>query len=202
MTNPLLTCLILLLCGGFPLYAEDELTLFSSSLYEGNQSHSGPLGVSLSIKEPILITEVGAFESNPRAPFLIRVAVYDNSTKQLVPGTKIYEITRENANREGDYRFTSVEQITLNPGSYMLVAQGYTNDQQNGNQYCGGNGPSVDGGDLISIEASYWNHGAMSYPTRTDDKQNAYHAANIKFRGLSSSTGSGLKTSPGLRKTR
>jgi hypothetical protein len=202
MTNQSLTFLFLLFCVGFPLYAEDEITLFSSSLYEGNQSHSGPLGVSLSIKEPILITEVGAFESNPEAPFLIRVAVYDNSTKQLVPGTKIYEITRENARREGDYRFTSVEQITLNPGSYMLVAQGYTNDQQNGNQHCGGNGPSVDGGDLIYIEASYWDIGAIGYPTRADGKQNAYHAANIKFRGSVPSTGSGIKTSPGMRTTR
>ena len=163
----------------------EELTLFSASLHEGNQGHTGALGRVIDVKEAIRVTEIGAFESNQTAPYKIKVAIYNNSTKELVPGSKIYEINRENSSREKKYRFMKVESFVLPPGSYMLVAQGYYYDQQNGNTCYGGAGPGVKGVDCIAVGSSAWDEGGMIYPSRPDG--NAYHAANIKFMKASDS---------------
>ena len=161
------------------LSAGEVKTLFTSSLHEGNQGHTGPLGRIIDVKVPISITEVGAFESNTTGPFVIKVAIYDSTTKKLAAGSEIYEVNRNNSERQKKYRFKKISEITLQPGSYVLVAQGYNNDQQNGNTGHGGAGPGVHGGNCITVQASLWGEGALSYPTRADD--NLYHAANIKF---------------------
>jgi hypothetical protein len=161
------------------LSAGEVKTLFTSSLHEGNQGYTGPLGRIIDVKVPISITEVGAFESNSTGPFVIKVAIYDNTTKNLAAGSEIYEVNRTNSERQKKYRFTKISKITLQPGSYVLVAQGYNNDQQNGNTGHGGAGPGVHGGDCITVQASLYGEGALSYPTRADG--NLYHAANIKF---------------------
>ena len=161
------------------LSAGEVKTLFTSSLHEGNQGHTGPLGRIIDVKVPISITEVGAFESNTTGPFVIKVAIYDSTTKKLAAGSEIYEVNRNNSERQKKYRFKKISQITLQPGSYVLVAQGYNNDQQNGNTCHGGAGPGVHGGNCITVQASLWGEGALSYPTRADG--NLYHAANIKF---------------------
>jgi hypothetical protein len=161
------------------LSAGEVKTLYTSSLHEGNQGHTGPLGRIIDVKVPITITEVGAFESNTTGPFVIKVAIYDNTTKKLAAGSEIYEVNRNNSERHKKYRFKKISKITLQPGSYVLVAQGYNNDQQNGNTGYGGAGPGVHGGDCITVQASLWGEGALSYPTNADG--NLYHAANIKF---------------------
>ena len=161
------------------LIADEELTLFSSSLHEGNQSYTGSLGRVLEIKEKIKVMEIGAFESNPNGPFSIKVAIYDNNTKDLVSGSKIFSINRENSKWRKQFRFIKIEPLSLSPGSYMLVAQGYNNDQQNGNTGLGGSGPGVNGGDCISVGASAFGAESISYPNSPDG--NVYHAANIVF---------------------
>ena len=156
-----------------------EKTLFLSSLIEGNQGHPGCLGFDLNTNKSIEITEVGAFESNEVGPFSINVAIYDNRTKEFVAGTQVYEINRNNSKLEKKYRFKKITPIRLPIGSYRIVAQGYSIDQQNGNTYHGGIGPAINGDDSISVGSSFWNNGGISYPTTAD--RNIYHAANIKY---------------------
>ena len=170
---------ILVVMYAAPLCADDETVLFTSSLHEGNQGYTGSLGRFIDVKAPIKITEVGAFESNPTGPFVIKIAIFDNDTKELVTGSRIYEINRNNSKLHDKYRFRKIEAITLKPGSYMLVAKGYNNDQQNGNTGHGGAGPGVNGGDRISVLASAFGGESLGYPPTQDG--NLYHAANIKF---------------------
>lgn len=181
--------------------AGDEIALFSSSLFEGNQSYSGPLGTDITVKKPIRITNIGAFESNPKGPFVIKVAIYDTSTKDLASGTQIYEVTRDNSRLEDQFRYLSIKPLVLRPGSYILVAQGFSNDQQNGNKWCGGEGPKVHGEDLVVVGSSYYADGRISFPTIPDKNQNAYHFANLKFTELDSDNSEESQAGPKLRKT-
>jgi len=181
--------------------AGDEIALFSSSIIEGNQSHSGPLGTDITVKKPIRITDIGAFESNPKGPFVIKVAIYDTSTKDFASGTQIYEVTRDNSRLEDQYRYLPIKPLVLKPGSYILVAQGFSNDQQNGNKWCGGEGPKVHGGDVVVVGSSYYADGRISFPTIPDKNQNAYHFANLKFTEFDSDNSEGGQTGPKLRKT-
>ena len=181
------------------LFAGEAKTLFTSSLHEGNQSHTGPLGRIIDVKVPITITEVGAFESNTTGPYVIKVAIYDNSAKKLATGSEIYEVNRNNSERQKKYRFRKISEVTLQPGSYVLVAHGYNNDQQNGNTYIGGSGPGVHGGNCITAQASLWGEGALSYPTNADG--NLYHAANIKFyEGVNTQTTSSSSVTSTIRR--
>ena len=183
------------------LFAGEVKTLFTSSLHEGNQSCTGSLGRIIDVKVPITITEVGAFESNTTGPFVIKVAIYDSTTKKLAAGTEIYEINRNNSERQKKFRFKEISEITLQPGSYVLVAQGYNNDQQNGNSGHGGSGPGIHGGDCITVQASLWGEGALSYPTNADG--NLYHAANIKFyEGVNTKTPSSNSATSIMRRTK
>ena len=182
------------------LFAGEVKTLFTSSLHEGNQGHTGPLGRIIDVKVPISITEVGAFESNTTGPFVIKVAIYDNTTKKLAVGSEVYEINRSNSERQKKFRFKRISEITLQPVSYVLVAKGYNNDQQNGNSGHGGAGPGVHGGDCITVQASLFGwEGALSYPTNADG--NLYHAANIKFyEGVNTQTTSSSSVTSTIRR--
>lgn len=180
--------------------ADDEITLFSSSLYEGNQGYQGPLGRVIEVKLPIKVTEVGAFESNPEGPFVIKVGIYDNLTKELVAGSRVYEVNRKNSRLEKKFRFLTIEPVSLKPGSYMLVAQGYFYGQQNGNTGLGGPGTGVHGEDCISAEGSAFGGGDISYPTNPDG--NIYHAANIKFSRINNKEGNSDRSGSNLIRRR
>jgi hypothetical protein len=188
-----------LFIGVTDIRAEDK-PLFSAVVPSGNQGHRGPLGRVFYVIKPIKIFAVGAFESNEKAPFSIKIAIYDNKTKNLVAGTDIFTVDRSNSKLEDKYRFLDTDEITLGKGSYMLVAQGYDQNQKNGNSGPTNPGPIINGGGSVAVGLSYWGDGDMSYPTKWDGNQ--YHAGNIKFKEMDQDTNGSWGLNPHFRKTR
>lgn len=177
----ILLAIILSSCGA---NITDE-ALFSASILEGNHVHFGPLGVAIQVEKPIQITSVGAFEGNSEEEINVKVAIFDNSNKQLVPSSEIYEINKQNSTVEKNYRFRKIKPISISPGSYMLVAQGYNGKQKFGNSGISGKGPAANKNELVSIGSCFFGNGGISCPDTKD--YHIYHAGNIKFRPFAES---------------
>jgi hypothetical protein len=100
----------------------------------GNQP-SGPniLGEVFTVNTPIQVTELGAFENSAQgggfvAP--VQVAIYNFNSQQLVSGIDTFSgntpSTAGTLAPNSSFSFKPVNPVTLGPGTYMVVAAGYS----------------------------------------------------------------------------
>lgn len=117
---------------------------YSTSGTEGNQAWLGEQGMEFRVDNPhgIVVKQLGAFDHqlngiNGLQSGGIRVAIYEKITRMIVPGLEAV-IAGMADGLQGNHRIKNIAPVTLQPGSYVLVAKGYHGGELNGNRNVGG----------------------------------------------------------------
>ena len=160
----------------------------------GNQDYGGTLGMDFVVNESVLVTELGCFDSGGNGlGSNITVQLYARNTNGTqtnfgddTPGallaTTTFFTTSPGTLLEGNRFKPLAVPVTLAPGSYTIVAYGYSASELNGNSSTGWETNS--GGGRISYvgTARYGNAGV--FPTNIDGgPANRYAAGTFKFAG-------------------
>lgn len=193
-------CSILIMVAACTLIAQGgAIVAYSDPTGVGNQSFGGTLGWDFNVNSPsgIKVYSVGAFDSgqdgfqNP-----ITLSIYDLSntasplfTKSISGGTLV----------GGDRFYSLAVPLFLTPGTYSIVAQGFSQSDPNGNTLFNPLGsfssPSVnDGGGLISFTGtSRW--GMSGFPTNLQSGE-IFGAGTFTFDNAASLSGQATDTAP------
>ena len=105
------------------------ITAFDNTGVVPDQFTSGPyaLGMDFTVNTPILVTSVGAYDAYGNGSFLnpISVAIYNVANQQQVAGSSVTLSGNTWDYNEGSSSFINVAPLTLEPGTYSIVAAGY-----------------------------------------------------------------------------
>jgi hypothetical protein len=158
----------------------------------GTQNFGGELGMEFKVHNAagIVVSQLGAFDHQGNGitgtqSGGIRVAIFNKSTKTIVPGLDVIIIGNADA-YSGNHRMKNVPAVTLMPGDYMIVAKGYNANELNGNS---GVGTPFAPGDLGNGAISYaatCAYGSTAndfvYPTNPDGGPgNRYLAGTFRY---------------------
>jgi hypothetical protein len=173
-----------------PSVASAEVWAYTDHAPTGSlQGWTGGLGMDFNVNQSTYVTSLGAFNPSGNGLFhnSIRVGIFDlagalqgsfvtfaaNTTYSLVAGSY-------NA-------YQTIAPILLNPGSYSVVALGYSSADANGNLGNGSSPPSLldDGGGIISFTGGgRYNYDSLmlQLPGITDSgPANRYNAGTFEF---------------------
>jgi uncharacterized protein (TIGR03382 family) len=153
------------------------------------QGWTGGLGMDFNVNQSTYVTSLGAFNPSGNGLFHhnIRVGIFDlagtlqgssvtfaaNTAYSLVLGS--YDV------------YQDIAPILLNPGSYSVVALGYSSDDPNGNLGNGSSPPSLmnGGGGIISFTGGgrfNYDSVTLQLPTQSDGGPvNRYNAGTFEF---------------------
>jgi len=167
----------------------------------GNQTYTGSLGMDFVVIEPILVTELGVFDSEGDG-FNGNLTAYlwsrddrgtpgnfdDDVGLQLLASVGFSSASP--GTLEGGSRFKPLaESITLNPGHYTISASGFNASDQNGNLGIGGAGDwgSDDAQGALQFTGRGRYGGAGAFPANVDGGPvDRYAAGTFKLLPLSS----------------
>lgn len=165
-----------------------DFTALTSTRAIGNQGWTGPLGLDFTVNQAIWVTQLGAYDSGANGfTNTINVGIFDRATSLLVGSSAA--LTSGNTTLVGLDRFFDITDFLLGPGTYSIVADGFSSSDQNGNSGSSGVPPTIDnGGGLISFSGSA-RYGAenlgLVYPTIIDGgPANRYDAGTFQFRAV------------------
>jgi hypothetical protein len=138
----------------------------------GNQAFVGNLGLDFDVNSPIVVTAFGAFNGNPMGfAGTINVGIFNRDTMSQLGQTIPFNGKINSTLINGD-RFTQVTPLLLQVGHYSVVAQGFSNEDPNGNSTLATPPPFTastenSGGGLISFVGSgrYDNNIVLDFPT-------------------------------------
>lgn len=150
----------------------------------GLQAYTGGLGMDFTVSSGIRITQLGAFDSG-KDGFNngITVGIFNVATGQLV--APAVTLTTANTLAVGNNRFIDVTDFDLGMGTYSIVAQGYGDNEKNGNVGTGNAPSTVDtaGGAIAFVGgARYGMSAGFVLPTTLDTgPANRYDAGTFSF---------------------
>lgn len=131
-----------------------DSTALVSTRETGNQAWTGALGIDFNVVSSIWVTQLGAYDSGANGfSGPISVGIYNRDTGNLVGNSAV--LTTENTSLSGYNRFFDVTDFILTAGNYSIVADGFSDQDKNGNTGNGGTAPTLNTGDgLISFTGS------------------------------------------------
>ena len=160
----------------------------------GNQDWGGTLGMDFIVNESVLVTELGCFDSGGNGlGSNITVQLYARNTNGTptnfaddtagaVLATETFFTTSPGTLLEGNRFKPLATPVTLAPGSYSIVAYGYSAAELNGNSSPGWETNS-GGGKLSFVGGGRYGNAAV-FPTNLDGgPANRYAAGTFKFAG-------------------
>ncbi len=160
----------------------------------GNQDYGGTLGMDFVVNESVLVTELGCFDSGGNGlGSNITVQLYSRNTNGTptnfaddTPGsvlaTTTFFTTSPGTLLEGNRYKPLAAPVTLAPGSYSIVAYGYSAAELNRNSSAGWETNS-GGGKLTFVGGGRYGSAGV-FPTTVDGgPANRYAAGTFKFAG-------------------
>jgi hypothetical protein len=182
------------LLGGGPVSA--DIIAYSTANTTGNQSFTGNLGNDFNVNSPILVTQLGAFDSGQDG-FVNTITV---GLFQRLPGgnpnTDVtgmllasLTLTGTNGTLAGNYRFLPLAQpLVVQPGFYDIDAVGFGASDRNGNENVAVPGFAVttnSGGGLISFVGTgrFDNNTTLDYPPNSGANQGFPNLSPHPFAG-------------------
>lgn len=158
--------------GGRPACARARMaadfqayTINPSAPLVGNQTWTGALGNDFDVNTAITIESLGVFDSSENGiSGSITVRIFDLSDLSVLATATI---SGSGDSLAGQYQFNDITPLTLDPGSYSVVAIGFGATDPNGNENAG-DIPHVtdDGAGLVSFVSSRWGNPGVD-PTTT-----------------------------------
>lgn len=133
----------------------------------GNQAFSGPLGQDFQVNEAVTVSALGAFDSNADGfVSTITVSLFNLADTTSALATSVFSGLA--GSLDGQYRYQSITDLTLDPGTYSVVAVGYSSVETNGNNNVSAIPLSAnDGAGLISFVDSRFGFNVSAFPTLT-----------------------------------
>ena len=164
---------------------------YDASVQSGNQNYPGNLGLDFDVNQSIVITSLGAFDSNADGfTGTVSVAIFNRNTGLQVGPSAAF--TGLNGTLVNGDRFLAVTPFVLPPGNYSVVAVGYSNSDLNGNSTTGGLFvPSTEssGGGAISFVGSgrYDGNTTLDFPSIVPPgtPENVFLAGTFRFAAIS-----------------
>lgn len=153
---------------------------YDAPLQPGNQGWYGNLGLDFDVNRPIVVRSLGVFDSNGDG-FVgtAHVAIFNRSSQTAVTPTATFTGTAGTLINSDRFQ-TLISPVVLLPGSYTVVAVGFSASDPNGNSGCVSNfagtclgnnpfSPSTENGGGGSISfvgiGRYDYSGSLDYPT-------------------------------------
>lgn len=175
-------CLAIAALIGVSSATADTVAL-TSTRTTGNQTHTGGLGTDFNVLSPILITQLGAFDSGGTGfTGTVQVGIFNRSTQSLI--APAVSLSGSNGTLIGSSRFVDVPDFVLPVGNYSIVSVGYSATEQNGNSFFGGSAPTANtgGGAIAFVGFSRWsNSTSLIFPTGLDSLPIQYDAGTFQF---------------------
>jgi hypothetical protein len=157
-------CLLLLASGAFAGNIP-----YSDPANSGTQAYTGNLGLDFTVSSSITITQMGVFNAAGDGIITgtIDVAIFNTNTGFMVLGTMAVFQGAYATGGLGYDVFQHITPVTLGPGSYAVVAVGFSGTDLNGNINFNTSGPLLDnlGGKLTFTGASYDGNPTLDNPT-------------------------------------
>jgi hypothetical protein len=136
------------------LSASAQTISYDAAVQPGNQAWTGNLGLDFDVNAMIVVSSLGAFNSNAPGGFAgtIQVAIFNRDTAAQIGGSVSLTGTAGTL-INGDRFQTLLTPIALPAGHYSIVAVGFSAADLNGNTNFSGITPSTEntGGGLISF---------------------------------------------------
>ena len=152
----------------------------------GTQNYSGSLGLDFEVVSPVLVTKLGVFDSgsNGLSSTITAQLWRSQPTAQLVTSLVFSAASPGNPAPSSGNRFKDLTTpLLLPPGSYTMVAYGYSATEPNGNS--SGAVPAWtfnDGGGLLRFTGSGRYGTAGQYPATADGGPfNRYAAGTLEY---------------------
>jgi hypothetical protein len=180
MAKRWLSFIVPVLCFASSIHA--ATIAYSNPAGAGNQGFSGNLALNFDVNSPITVTALGVFNADGSG-FIsgtIDVAIFDSGGTEVVGPVAF----------QGNYTpgpgsdvFQSITSVNLGPGSYKVVAVGFSETDLNGNANLGSPGPTLNtgGGALTFTGASYDSNTVLDSPTTCVGCPAAPSPQNIQF---------------------
>jgi VCBS repeat protein len=175
-----------------PAALRAQTIAYDSILQAGNQNFPYNLGMDFKVISPIIVTSLGAFDSNG-APFtgFIKVAIFNQASTALpVAGPLVFHGAAASGTLINGDRFLKLPTpVTLAAGTYSVVAFGYSTSDLSGNLGFAPPPtitPSTEnsaGGSISFVgSARYDMNAALDFPTTLDTgPANRYLAGTFQF---------------------
>lgn len=182
-------CSIFMLIAALALvaYGGPIVTAYSDGAgATGNQSFSGALGMDFQVVAPggIDVFSVGAFDSGQNG-FTNQISISFYDLSHTASPVFAYTIPAGSGGTlaGGDRFYTLPTSLYLAPGSYSIVAQGFSASDPNGNRlFSGFAAPTLNtGGGLISFLSTSRYGWGSGFPATTDFLPTQYGAGTFTF---------------------
>ncbi|MCU0322570.1 MAG: hypothetical protein MUE72_09150, partial [Chitinophagaceae bacterium] len=154
----------------------------------GSQAFTGRLGMRFTVNSPIIVSQLGAFDSGQDGfNSTIFVGIVNSAGTVVVPSSgNPLSLVGVIGTYVGPYQMVGgFPPVTLAPGTYTIVTYGYGPSEMNGNSNAGDALSIANaGGGLITHVDSPWDFtAAMGVPTNTDIV-GRFHAGNFTFESV------------------
>ncbi len=168
---------------------DDTHQAYQTSSAYGNQAYWGELAMDFTVLQPILISELGAFDHASDGIFGlqaggVRVAIFDRTTQTIVPGLDVI-ISGAGDPLVANHRMREIATVVLDPGYYRIVAKGYHGGELNGNSQNTVTSVDDGGGAIQFTGGGYYGpytYYGFYYPTIVDGGPvNRYMAGTFSF---------------------
>ena len=163
-------------CTGFLFLMAGAATAFGQIIaYDvasqtGNQTFAGNLGMDFDVSQPIVVTELGAFDAGGNGfTGTISVQIFNRDT--AAAATSSVALTGTNGNLVNGSRFLSITPTVLPPGHYSVVAIGFGVSDFNGNfQFTNFTAATENSGGALSFvgHGRFDGNATLDYPTGID----------------------------------
>ena len=175
--------LVLTALMGSGIYAQCNVQALTGVETTGNQNYPDRLGMNFTVNTPIMVTQLGAFDSNQDG-LLSPIDVGIVRTDGVVVVAPINMSGSSDA-LSGNHRMRTISPVILQPGSYVIVAVGYSNVERNGNVTAGNMAVTLNtgGGQITPTGASYGGSG-FGLPTTPWPNADVFHAGTFRFSSL------------------
>lgn len=169
--------------AGSETFAQCNVQAYSATISAGNQPYTERLGMVFTVNSPIMVNELGAFDSNQDGlQSAIEVGIIrTDGTVMAGPVT----LSGSSDPLSGNHRMRSIPTVILQPGDYVIVAVGYSNVEMNGNINFGGSRVSTNpgGGQLTFIGGSFGGAG-FGLPLSSWIEPDGFHAGTFRYSSL------------------
>jgi hypothetical protein len=170
------------------LVAQDTAFINASALPSNGLQTNGPfaLGLEFTVNFPVTVSQLGAYDATIGGSCAgfgtpVQVGIYSEASQSFISPTATFSGTSGTV--VDNYRFQSIPNLTLNPGSYIVIAAGLgVPVAPLWNTAVAGVSPSLihfdNGGGVLTLGRSMYGYGSQLGPvTYTDTGPNPQYAA-------------------------
>lgn len=146
----------------------------------GDQAWTGSLGMRFTVNSPIVVNQLGAYDSDQNGlTGTITVGIVNSAGAVVVPAITM---TGSSDPLSGLFRMRPVPPVTLTPGQYTVIAFGFSGTDLNGNSNTGSSLATLNtGGGLITHNDSPWDNAAIMGTLSSTHTAGGFHAGNFSF---------------------